>query len=365
MAYKPKASAATRIAESRAFGPEPVYGHDCTNKIEYIRALNWYSRAYKTDLGNEWLAEGMKHRGYNSKQIATVKRSGVMTPTMCAVSRMISRDVVLSNESLERWESMVKRALTFGQLTNTDSGKINKNISPAERNYLKAMSYRADLDGMFDDVWDGALKVSDIQFFDTFNKLKMKPSQAAILVPVYEAQLIELKDKSVERSSSRIERLRLVDFLDKLVEALKAHDISIVETSKPKVSKKQPKVKRMVANVNKLKFKKQDEETKLVSVDPRQIVGAQMVVLYNAKYKQLAVIRAAGPQGLSVKGTTILNHDPKTSESKRAGRHIETIKQMASVPKTTLQKLFNSIKSASTEVRTRTSEDTILVRAIK
>lgn len=364
MAYKPKASAATRIAESKAFGHEPDYGSDFTTKIEYIRALNWYSRAYDSESGGEWLADGMKQRGYNHKQVSAAKRSGNITPTIAAISRMISRDCLLPPDSVRRWEQNIKEAVRIGQLSRESVQGSSKSVSPAERNRLKAMSYRAELDGLFDDIWTGVIKVSDIKFFDVFKELDMKPSQASIIVPFYEAQLNELKDKSIERSSTRIERLRLTDFMEKLVESLKAHSNTVTESA-TRVKKPAKKVKKPVANVNKLKFKKQDEDTKLVSFDPRQIVGAQLVVLYNAKYKQLAVIRAAGPQGLSVKGTTILNHDPKTSEAKRAGRHTDTIKQMASAPKTSIQKLFASISSTPTEVRTRTSEDTVLVRAIK
>jgi hypothetical protein len=90
-----------------------------------------------------------------------------------------------------------------------------------------------------------------------------------------------------------------------------------------------------------------------------------MLVVYNAKYKQLAILRTSKPEGLSVKGTTILNVDETTSESKRAGRHVSTIKEMVTAPKTKIAKLFKAIDSSLIPVRTRTSEDIVLIRAIR
>jgi hypothetical protein len=370
MAYKPKKSAVTKIQERNFYGPEPDIASDFSaGDSKYLGALNWYNIFFEVDVGVEWLDTELRARKFHTKDISAIKRSGLISQNDCVVARLISRECKLSERTLQRWNERIQRALKYGRLKREEMLADPERESPAVRNRRKAFGFTADLDELMDQVWLNEVKLADIKFFEVFKQLDIKPSQASIILPNYKEQLVEMADKDVSHQKKTVHQ-RLVAFTKGLVEALEAWAGT---TAEEKLTKKvgavkrgrKPKAVRPAATTKNLKFKKIDEETKLTSIDPRQILGAQMLVIYNAKYKQLAILRATNAEGLSVKGTTILNVDEKTSEAKRAGRHLTAIKEMASAPKTKIAKLFQSINSTPIEFRTRTSEDIILVRAIK
>lgn len=365
-----KSSRVYEIQALKFYGTEPEVGSDLSSEVAFGQALNWYNNFHDPDACVGWLEEYLKAKKYGPKDIAAIKRAGTLTQSRLHSIRMLNNECTIPERMIKKLESDIQEALRLGRLKT--EVLFGDRLGPAERNKRKALEFRSDLDYLYDQVWDGKLKPADIEYFETFEKMGMKPKQAQVLLPVYQELLAEEQDKEITHSKKNV-KARLA-FMKELVESLEAWSKGKEEKPTPKVKKKVTERKigkrifkstRPLATVNGLKFKPTDEDTKLTSIAPKQILGAQMVILYNAKYKQLAIIRAANAEGLSVKGTTILNVDEKTSEAKRAGRHVAAIKEMATAPKTKIAKLFKAIAADPIPVRTRTSEDIVLVRAIK
>ena len=65
-----------------------------------------------------------------------------------------------------------------------------------------------------------------------------------------------------------------------------------------------------------VKFKAEDHEFQIVSVDPSQIIGAKSILVFNTKNRKLGLYVAADDEGLQVKGTTIYGFDEELSEQK-------------------------------------------------
>ncbi len=370
MAYKPKKTGVQTIMAKGFYGSEPEVGTDLTDKGDMIGALNWYNNFYDPESCEVWLEEYLTAQKHSPKDIAAVKRAGTIRQIDVVKCRLLNNECVLDQRSIDNLTNNLKRALHLGRLKTVEM--FADRIGPAERNRRKAMEFRSDLDRIYDLVWLGTIKPAQIQFFDTFKKIGMKPAQANVLLPVYSELLTEHLDPEVSRS--KLNATARVAFIKELVQSLEAWSKGKEEKKQPKVTKKVTERKigrktfrstRPIATAAGLKFKTVDEDTKIASINPKQILGAQILVIFNAKYKQLAIIRAANAEGLSVKGTTILNVDEKTSEAKRAGRHVNAIKEMQTAPKTKIAKLFKDIKADLIPFRTRTSEDIVLVRAIK
>lgn len=367
---------AQNIAAKGFYGEEPVAGSDLTKGISYTLALNWYNNFYEhnksTFNGREcfWLDEYMTGKQYSVKDIAAARRADTIRGTDVVKCRLILNDCILPDGSVADLDKRIKDAVAYGRMKTIQM--FGDRLGPAERNKRKALEFRGDLDYLYDRVWEGKLKPVDIEFFTTFEAMGMKPKQAQVLLPVYREVQLEEQDKEIPHSKKNIKARQA--FMKELIESLEAWSKGKEEKPEPKIKKPVTERKigkrtfkstRPAATVTSLKFKTIDEETKIASISPKQILGAQMVILYNAKYKQLAILRAANAEGLSVKGTTILNVDETTSEAKRAGRHTAAIKEMVSAPKTKIAKLFKAITADPIPVRTRTSEDIVLVRAIK
>lgn len=357
--YRPKLSGGDRKFQAKILGEEP------SGEVSLSQALNWYSRSATDDDRLQWTIDEMISRGYTANDIACVKRASFGS-SVGAIARMFQNGCVLPEGTEERWVSNIEDAISKGKAAADESVLTRHSLkNPAARNRAKAMQIAADIDELFDAVWERKMKLADIEFFTIFETdMKMKPKQAKLLLPIYEAQLGEMKDPEVSHSK---DTPMLIKFMEQLVASLKAwarkKDGEEANIERPRRGRK-PMARKPIALTTRLKYQQTDEANKFVSIDPRKIIGASIVVLFNSKYKVLTVLRAATPDGLSVKGTTILNVDETSSEAKRAGRRIDAIREMTTASKTAITKLFNSITSEPTAVRTRTSEDIVLIRAI-
>ena len=84
------------------------------------------------------------------------------------------------------------------------------------------------------------------------------------------------------------------------------------------VKNQKPRKKRTVKfdpskAVKKVNYMKSCDELGISSIDPKKIIGAKKLVIFNTKYRYLQVFEASGHDGLMVKGTTIQNFDKDRS----------------------------------------------------
>ena len=79
-----------------------------------------------------------------------------------------------------------------------------------------------------------------------------------------------------------------------------------VKINKPKSADKQ------IKNVN---YKKEDNNYKLVSINPIQIVGSVMLYTFNTKYKVLTQYVTRAGNGFEISGSTIKNFSKEDSRS--------------------------------------------------
>ena len=110
------------------------------------------------------------------------------------------------------------------------------------------------------------------------------------------------------------------------------------------------------------KYQKEDKQNKLASIAPQKILGAQELWTFNTKYKTLTVYRANGPNGLSIKGTSIVGFDENTSLGKSVGRKQEDyLRRVMIESKFKLKKIFDDISTANIFTN-RTSDNTVLLK---
>ena len=120
----------------------------------------------------------------------------------------------------------------------------------------------------------------------------------------------QLKEGYSHRSKKQVRGL--ITFLQEIESAC----IMLMQEAKvnraPRAKKTQPKEK-LVA---KLKYKKQDEPLKLVSINPTDIIGVKELWVYNTKSRKIGRYVATEFSELGVKGTTIVNFDEAKSVMK-------------------------------------------------
>jgi len=210
----------------------------------------------------------------------------------------------------------------------------------------------------------------DPKSFKLLNLLKGRQAKAAharIIRDLYKRNLVELqeayagKDEQLKEGYSHLTKKNLKKIIDFYNEIVSACDMLGQEA---KVNRK-PRAKKTVSKdklIAKLKYKKSDEQLKMVSINPADIVGAKELWIFNIKTRKLGKYVAAEFSDLSIKGTTIINFDEAKSTQKTLRKPAEQLKAFKSAGKVQLRKFLEDINAVEIKLNGRINEETLLLR---
>jgi hypothetical protein len=131
-----------------------------------------------------------------------------------------------------------------------------------------------------------------------------------------------------------------------------------------KVNRK-PRAKKVVPAdkiVAKLKYAKTNEQLKLVSINPTEIIGAKELWVYNIKSRKVGKYVANEYLELGVKGTSITGFNSNLSVQKTLRKPEEQLKEFKAAGKVQLRKFLDDIKAVDIKLNGRINEDIILLR---
>ena len=118
------------------------------------------------------------------------------------------------------------------------------------------------------------------------------------------------------------------------------------------------------AQIDKIKYKKEDSNLKIISINPSLIVGAKSLVVYNPEYNQLGIYYSL-EGGLSVKGTTIQNFNEEKSKGKRIKKPLENVPLLRGMTISILEKFFKEQPATESKMSGRITEDVLLLKVFK
>jgi len=127
---------------------------------------------------------------------------------------------------------------------------------------------------------------------------------------------------------------------------------------KPRAKKPTDKAK----VVSKMKYLKQDETLKLVSINPQDIIGTKELWVFNTKTRKIGKYVASEFAELNVKGTTITGFDEHKSVQKTLRKPDEQLKEFKAAGKVQLRKFLDDIKAVDIKLNGRINEDTVLLK---
>jgi hypothetical protein len=147
--------------------------------------------------------------------------------------------------------------------------------------------------------------------------------------------------------------------------------ISIANANRKPRKKKAVDPEKMVS---KLQFKKEDQTLQLQSVDPKEIVYAEALWVYNTKTRKLGkyVASSLDPRGmnrpgtgLTIKGTSIKGFDEENSTQKTLRKPEEQLKEFISAGPKKVLELYDAIKTMGIKLNGRINSEVILLRAVR
>lgn len=268
-----------------------------------------------------------------------------------------------------------------------DAGKVaieEKKTAPVEeekpkakviniQDRLKALASEvaSEFEGWFDEFMlnPSSFKAEDYKPHNVMLGAELKAGHCRYIVKMYEDQITELeavlkgKDDELNEAYAVYKKPQLKRLL-KLYEAIINGATMIIEASKTTRKPRQKKAVSADKLVEKLKFKQNDTELGLVSANPRDIVGAKELWVYNVKTRKIGHYIALDGDGLSVKSATILAFDETKSVEKTLRKPKEQLKEFKKAGKVALRKFMDNIKTMDTKLKSRLNEHHILLKVV-
>jgi len=210
----------------------------------------------------------------------------------------------------------------------------------------------------------------DPKAFKLLNLLRgrqVKAAHARIIKSFYSRNYEELveaattKDEQLKEGYSHLSKANLKKITLFYSEILSACDMLAQEAKinkKPRAKKPTDKAK----VVAKMKYLKQDDKLKLVSINPQDIIGAKELWVFNTKTRKLGKYVTTEFSELNVKGTTITGFDEFKSVAKTLRKPEEQLKEFKAAGKVVLRKFLDDIKAVDIKMNGRINEDTILLK---
>lgn len=227
-----------------------------------------------------------------------------------------------------------------------------------------------------------------------FKKEKVGGVHARKIMEIYETQykeykdLLELRKKNLkfaeidEEGQGDSEERQLLesyeDISDEVIEkGIKAHD-NIFKACDYMIdmanANRKPRKKKLISKdklVAKLQYCKQDTKYNLTSLDPKDIITAEQLWVFNTKTRKLGIYVASvlDPRGLNregtglmVKGTSIQGFDPAKSMQKTLRKPEEQLSEFMKCGPVKSKTFFSEIKSMEIALTGRINPDTILLK---
>ena len=154
----------------------------------------------------------------------------------------------------------------------------------------------------------------------------------------------------------------LIELINRFIDAC---DVIVGESKATRKQRKKKPVS-IEKQIAKLKYKQTDATLGITSVNPTNIIGATMAIIYQCKYRKLGVYVADDDRGFKVKGTTLLNFSDKSSTKKTLRKPKEQLNFAKKATKHKFGKWFESdVKTTETKLTGRFSDDTVILQVFK
>ena len=330
-------------------------------RINLVTALNWFNAERDKKDAKKYIEDFATKHGIS---LGSVNESEV-TLTMGWLARLSVKGAVLSQEHHQRLVSYIsnlkppKRAVAM-----TTAPRIS--IQESTQNKIK--EYLGELEGVFDTL----AKDPRINFslLDDLKKHQLPQSAGPEIQTWSKSKLRELidayegKDKDLAEGYSNFKKKDLMLFIKKLgsfIEEAEKYSSFKKANRKPR----QKKVKPAGQQVKDIKYKVKDEELKISSVLPSEMVGSSQVWVFNAKTRKLSVYKTDSAMGIQVKGTTLQNYDPDMSCQKTLRKPEQQLKELLAAGKVQLRKFMDNVKAVASVPNGRINADTLIVRVVK
>ena len=372
-------------------------------KLRVMQGLNFYNYHHSSKDSKQPLIEWMKKQKVVDKNAINIIKAAPDTQigiTAGSVARMLLkgapptdnlvaglkkriREIVESVENPQNWGG----SLNDEPKPKADKPKTAQVISIQDRMVEKANNFAGEyIEGAVDDMIANGFK-TDFSLATLLQVHDVSGKAANLIARMYDSDVEDLTkvlagvdnvdvDKEDEYEAQLLEGYghytksqlkKLLQFYTSVIADAEHHG-NLQKATRKVRKKKAPNKEKLVG---KIKYKLQDEALKLVSIDPKDILGANELWVYNTKNRKLGKYVASNidPKGmardgtgLSIKGTTIIGFDEKLSIQKTLRKPADSLKAFKSAGKVALRKFMDELTTTDIKLTGRINNEIILLK---
>jgi len=349
-------------------GAEPKIVGDLT-RLQLMKALNWYSQNKDAKDSLKWASEYLNKKLKLKIPEANIKNQ---TSSFGWICRIVNNGGILPEENKNWLENEIEKLKLVKEPVIDDSPTKPVSVIPSIQERIKDSASRiiGELDGFVDDFVMNGCKETSKTPKGMMVELKAKSVHTKAIVEHYKKVREEItealvgEDEQLKEGYSnfkKVELKRFEAFLSKLIDDA----LMLEDESKKNRKPRKRKVKSPDELVGKLKYCVEDEVTKIKSVDPKSIIGASALWVYNAKTRKLGCYFADDAGGLTIKGSTVMNYTESKSVQKKLRKPEQVVPEVINGGKVFLRNVIDNIRAVQSPLSGRINADTVLVRIIK
>lgn len=359
--------------ERVAWGPEPTWDDQKLKTFDYEThlgyALNWYSQTCLDATMKKYTLEYLKSVNTPSDVMSKLLNlPDRLFTTLGSVARCATRGAKLAPNHKAFISSRVKELIREFSPAAEEVHRVplcvpRRQLDSMQRKLLEQIEYVTDeyLETRDTDV------LADFDFAHVIRNVGADASQVRGVLKLIDPRLQELQgslsgDKELKEAYSHMKKSE-VSVLIAFYKTILPQGIEVA----PKKPRKQRTKKPQTAEKILRKFQHlpewKDGSFKVVSIDPKDVLGADELWVFNTKTRKLGFFKAAEEQKLTVKGTTILNFDEEASFAKKLRKPAEQLAQVKTLSKPATKKYVATIRAKEATLKGRINNETILIRA--
>jgi hypothetical protein len=350
-------------------------------RLALTSALGYYNYKYKTKDNSKVVIKYAQDNDYSSDDISLLKSASntVFFNNYTTLIRISKRGWTLNEDEVARITSGIEYALNFARERKViDDDKeadpyavVVAKVTPQDRlNTIISDTILTDLDA-FENEW---IERVNGNTYDIFKKAtgygltgpKIKSSVIAWVQPrIDEMEMAVSKredDEEYAYAYSHIKPSAIKNRIKVLKNILlDLESLTLVAKATRKVRK--PKVKSADKQIAKMKYKTKDNDFKLASINPIDIIGSYQLLVFNTKYGVVTEYTTTRVGGFEVKGTTLLHYEADKSRSTRLRKPDEFLKICLKKTAKQLDKEWKKLTTKDSVPNGRINEHTILLKA--
>ena len=348
-------------------GTEPKFSVELS-QLDLIKTLSWYAQNKDNKDAQKWACDFLKKK--HKLDVSSVIKG--QSPTFGFICRIISNGGSLSAKDqiwLENIITKLKDELNAPKevVVETQPKVVVPNIQDRIRE--KASECIGELEGQLDELITSSFSANSAPYA-IMHTMEIKGVHTKHISDWFKTKRIEFDDvlhtddaevKEGYSNFSKPQLKKIIAWCDQVILDCGKIAGEAVKSRKPR-KRKSKTPEQLVAKISVMEEYK---ELKLKSVPTKDIIGAMQLWVFNTKNRKLGCYHAIDADGLSVKGSSIINFNESKSVQKTLRKPEAIMPEIVKGGKVYLRNALDGIRAVESGLTGRLNADIILVRVVK